>query len=182
MALNSLKHWVHDLLFWFGERLVFCVNKNSSRDTVSLRKWNHYLLFFRVQVVSAIEIAICVGDGSSCSKSPFYKIYNRKKYETLLNPRQVKNVNCCSMDIKMQLIQEASMELCTACTAWVQWALHTILAWQSHTSSFAKTCREQWSFKTAEGCHEKVVHVKGIAQSLFLFFKTLMIISLGCLY
>lgn len=89
------------------------------------------LAFFRVQVVSAIEIAICVGNGSSCGKSPFYKIYNRKKYETVLNPKEVKNVSCCSMDIKMQLIQEASRELCTACTAWVQWALHTILAWQS---------------------------------------------------
>ncbi|NXH76040.1 P2RX7 protein, partial [Hydrobates tethys] len=38
---------------------------------------------------TAIEIAICLGSCSSGSKSPFYKIYNRKKYETLLNPRQV---------------------------------------------------------------------------------------------
>ncbi|KFV97825.1 P2X purinoceptor 7, partial [Fulmarus glacialis] len=40
-------------------------------------------------VATAIEIAICLCNCSRCSKSPFYKIYNRKKYETLLNPRQV---------------------------------------------------------------------------------------------
>ncbi|KAM6193475.1 LOW QUALITY PROTEIN: P2X purinoceptor 7 [Sarcoramphus papa] len=44
-------------------------------------------------VVSAIEIAICVGNRSSCGKSPLYKIYNRKKYETVLNPRQVMYVS-----------------------------------------------------------------------------------------
>ncbi|NXN71599.1 P2RX7 protein, partial [Himantopus himantopus] len=40
-------------------------------------------------IASAIEIALCVANYSSCCKSPFYKIYNRKKYETVLNPRQV---------------------------------------------------------------------------------------------
>ncbi|KAM9281851.1 LOW QUALITY PROTEIN: P2X purinoceptor 7-like [Morus bassanus] len=44
-------------------------------------------------VVSAIEIAICVGNCSSCGKSPFYKIYNRKKYEIVLNPREVMSVS-----------------------------------------------------------------------------------------
>ncbi|XP_009878584.1 PREDICTED: P2X purinoceptor 7 [Charadrius vociferus] len=44
-------------------------------------------------VVSAIEIAIFVVNCSSCSKSPFYKIYNRKKYEIVLNPRQVMYVS-----------------------------------------------------------------------------------------
>ncbi|XP_075023839.1 P2X purinoceptor 7 [Calonectris borealis] len=44
-------------------------------------------------VVTAIEIALCLGNCSRCSKSPFYKIYNRKKYETLLNPRQVMYVS-----------------------------------------------------------------------------------------
>ncbi|NXW02183.1 P2RX7 protein, partial [Fregetta grallaria] len=44
-------------------------------------------------VVSAIEIALCVGNCSSCGKSPLYKIYNRKKYETVLNPRQVMYVS-----------------------------------------------------------------------------------------
>ncbi|KAF1466011.1 P2X purinoceptor 7, partial [Megadyptes antipodes antipodes] len=90
--------------------LVFSTG-NAILFPFSLRKWNHDLLFFHVQVVSAIEIAIGVGNCSSCGKSPFYKIYNRKKYEPVLNPRQVKNVNCCSMDTEMQLIQEASMEL-----------------------------------------------------------------------
>lgn len=100
------------------------------------------MLFFHVQVVTTIEVAIYVMSYSSWGKSEFCKIYNRKKYETVLNPTQVKNVNCCSMDTKMQLIQEGSMELCTACTAWVQWALHTTLAQLSHTSSIRETHRE----------------------------------------
>ncbi|KAM6377972.1 P2X purinoceptor 4-like [Pluvialis apricaria] len=44
-------------------------------------------------VVSAIEIAICGVNCFSYGKSPFYKIYNRKKYETVLNPRQVMYVS-----------------------------------------------------------------------------------------
>ncbi|XP_009641449.1 P2X purinoceptor 7 [Egretta garzetta] len=40
-------------------------------------------------VVTAIEVAIYLGNYSRCSKSPLYKIYNGKKYETVLNPRQV---------------------------------------------------------------------------------------------
>ncbi|KAM6241926.1 P2X purinoceptor 7 [Spheniscus humboldti] len=46
-------------------------------------------------VVSAIEIAIGVGNCSSCGKSPFYKIYNRKKYEPVLNPRQSHRAKFC---------------------------------------------------------------------------------------
>ncbi|KAM6051398.1 uncharacterized protein LJ206_016748 [Theristicus caerulescens] len=45
-------------------------------------------------VESAIEIAIWAGNCSSCGKSPFYNIYNRKKYETVLNPGQVMYVSC----------------------------------------------------------------------------------------
>ncbi|NXG76695.1 P2RX7 protein, partial [Baryphthengus martii] len=44
-------------------------------------------------VVSAIEVAICVGNCSGGGKSPFYKIYNRKKYDTVLDPRQVMYVS-----------------------------------------------------------------------------------------
>uniref|UniRef100_A0A8C0ICL0 P2X purinoceptor n=1 Tax=Bubo bubo TaxID=30461 RepID=A0A8C0ICL0_BUBBB len=44
-------------------------------------------------VVTAIEIAICVGNCSGCCKSPFYRLYNRKKFETVLNPRQVMYVS-----------------------------------------------------------------------------------------
>ncbi|NXE72108.1 P2RX7 protein, partial [Cochlearius cochlearius] len=44
-------------------------------------------------VVTAIEVAIYLGNWSRCGKSPFYKIYNRKKYETVLNPRQVMYVS-----------------------------------------------------------------------------------------
>ncbi|NXD77190.1 P2RX7 protein, partial [Halcyon senegalensis] len=36
-----------------------------------------------------IEIAIFLGSCCSGGKSPFYKIYNRKKYDTLLDPAQV---------------------------------------------------------------------------------------------
>ncbi|NXT42248.1 P2RX7 protein, partial [Pelecanoides urinatrix] len=45
-------------------------------------------------IATAIEIAICLRSCSRCSKSPFYKMYNRKKYETLLNPSQVMYVSC----------------------------------------------------------------------------------------
>ncbi|NWY51842.1 P2RX7 protein, partial [Chionis minor] len=44
-------------------------------------------------VVSAFEIALCAFNYCRQSKSPFFKIYNRKKYETVLNPNQVMYVS-----------------------------------------------------------------------------------------
>ncbi|NXH10957.1 P2RX7 protein, partial [Bucco capensis] len=41
----------------------------------------------------AIEIALCVGNYFSYGKSPFYKVFNRKKYDTVLDPRQVMYVS-----------------------------------------------------------------------------------------
>ncbi|NXY73187.1 P2RX7 protein, partial [Glareola pratincola] len=44
-------------------------------------------------VASTIEVVIWVVSYSNCSTSAFCKIYNRKKYETVLNPRQVMYVS-----------------------------------------------------------------------------------------
>ncbi|NWU55949.1 P2RX7 protein, partial [Dromas ardeola] len=44
-------------------------------------------------VASGIEVAICVVSYSNYSKSAFCKICNKKKYETVLNPRQVMYVS-----------------------------------------------------------------------------------------
>ncbi|KFP96560.1 P2X purinoceptor 7, partial [Leptosomus discolor] len=53
---------IGSMISYFGlvRDLFFVLNKTSSGDTVSLRKWNHYLLFFCVQVVTAIEVALCI--------------------------------------------------------------------------------------------------------------------------
>ncbi|XP_074462000.1 P2X purinoceptor 7 isoform X1 [Larus michahellis] len=44
-------------------------------------------------VASAIEVVVSIVRYSNCGKSAFCKIYNRKKYETVLNPRQVMYVS-----------------------------------------------------------------------------------------
>ncbi|NWU62649.1 P2RX7 protein, partial [Pterocles burchelli] len=44
-------------------------------------------------VATAIELAIYIRNCSCCSKSPFYTIIDRKKYDTVLNPKQVMYVS-----------------------------------------------------------------------------------------
>ncbi|NWH62185.1 P2RX7 protein, partial [Geococcyx californianus] len=50
-------------------------------------------LAISLAVAIAIELAICVGKCTSFGKSPFYRIYNRKKYEILPYSRQVMYVS-----------------------------------------------------------------------------------------
>nr|XP_009943806.1 PREDICTED: P2X purinoceptor 7 [Opisthocomus hoazin] len=62
-------------------------------DGIELLKNIGSMISYFGLVASAIEIAICVHNCSICGQSPFYKIYNRKKYDTVLNPRQVMYVS-----------------------------------------------------------------------------------------
>lgn len=65
-----------------------------------------------MQVVSAFGIAIC--GGNLLLQLQQITILPNFQQEKVLNPSGVKNVNCCSMDTKMQLIW-SSVEPCTAC-------------------------------------------------------------------
>ncbi|XP_032864331.2 P2X purinoceptor 7 isoform X1 [Tyto alba] len=62
-------------------------------NSIELLKNIGSMLSYFGLVATAIEFAICIGNCSGCCTSPLYQIYNRKKYETVLNPRQVMYVS-----------------------------------------------------------------------------------------
>ncbi|XP_076209267.1 P2X purinoceptor 4-like [Aptenodytes patagonicus] len=84
--------------------LVFGTGNGRKFNSIELIKNIGSMISYFGLVVSAIEIAIGVGNCSSCGKSPFYKIYNKKKYEPVLNPRQSHPVkfgdagSCCTSE------------------------------------------------------------------------------------
>lgn len=58
-----------------------------------------------MQAFTAIEIFFFLYNCSCCCKIPFCDNIIRKKYETVLEPKQVKNANCCSVDTQMPQIK-----------------------------------------------------------------------------
>lgn len=58
-----------------------------------------------MQAFTAIEILFSLYNCSGCWKIQFCDNIIRKKYETVLEPKQVKNANCCSVDTQMPQIK-----------------------------------------------------------------------------
>lgn len=225
-CLHSLGPRSPILVWW--ETYFFCVPWTSSG--VSLRKWNHCLLFFHMQAVTIIEMCFHLYNCSSCCKIQVCENVIRKKYETVLMPEQVRNASCsfllhcwallhpaaaCSCGLRTlgsfergtagpSAIRNGQRELpapfrarespgnihrAVQCTAAV--CLHTE-PWRGRAPPAlpGKPAGNRDPSKWKKGAVERLSIQRAFLRAsslpvlycLFLFLKTFVVVSLGCVY
>ncbi|NWW87716.1 P2RX7 protein, partial [Rhynochetos jubatus] len=92
----KLQQWAEERTLFkvFGIRFdVLVFGRGRKFNVIELIKNIGSMISYFGLVGAAIDIGIRVRNFASCSKSPLYKIYNQKKYETVLDPLQVMYVS-----------------------------------------------------------------------------------------